>query len=324
MEHEPNVKAAVVSAGATAAVEATTAAAAGATAATTAVSVEQSKLPGIAAMQERRSVRTFDGRAVSQEVIADILDFASKLDNPFNEKLQLSVLDNESQKLKCPVVVGTNVFLGGKIKRSPLALFAFGYEFEAILLHAIEKGLGTVWIAGTMDRPAYEVAMQLHDDEIMPAISPLGYMAEKMSLREKTMRRGVGADERQDVRELFFENDFEHPLNVEVDSALAIALEAVRQAPSAVNKQPWRIVVSGNKVHFYEAHTHNSSGRGFGDVQQLDMGIAACHFVIAMHEQGKDYQLEIADPGIATLHDCDYCFSFASQNEGECVLRTKY
>jgi len=38
----------------------------------------------------------------------------------------------------------------------------------------------------------------------MPCVSPLGYPAEKMSLRETLMRKGIQADKRMDFDRLFF------------------------------------------------------------------------------------------------------------------------
>ena len=40
--------------------------------------------------------------------------------------------------------------------------------------------------------------MRLPDAEVMPCVSPLRYPAEKMSLRETMMRKGVMADSRLD------------------------------------------------------------------------------------------------------------------------------
>ena len=77
----------------------------------------------------------------------------------------------------------------------------------------------------------------------MPCVSPLGYPAKKMSLRETLMRKGVRADSRIGFRELFFDGSFDKPLKEEQAGELLEVLEAVRLAPSAVNKQPWRVVL---------------------------------------------------------------------------------
>ena len=80
---------------------------------------------------------------------------------------------------------------------------AFGYAFEKIVLFVQSLGVGTTWIAGTMDRSGFERAMKLNEDEVMPCVSPLGYEAKKMSLRETMMRKGVKADTRLPFASLF-------------------------------------------------------------------------------------------------------------------------
>jgi hypothetical protein len=86
------------------------------------------------------------------------------------------------------------------------------------------------------------------DGEVMPLASPLGYPAEKKSIREGLMRKALKADERKPFGELFFERDFSHALPQ--TNPFASALELVRWAPSAANGQPWRAVVEGDNVHF--------------------------------------------------------------------------
>ena len=90
------------------------------------------------------------------------------------------------------------------MQRLPHAEEAFGYVFERVVLFTEAKGIGTTWIGGTMDRGAFERAMGLEEGEVMPCVSPLGYPARKMSLRETMMRKGVKADSRLPFEALFF------------------------------------------------------------------------------------------------------------------------
>lgn len=176
--------------------------------------------------------------------------------------------------LTCPVVVGTDLYVGGKIKWSENASVAFGYSFEMLVLYAQSIGIGIVWLGGTMNRFAYEEAMELDGDEIMPCASALGYPAKKMSLRESMMRKGVKADERLPFEELFFDGSFDTPLSKEKAGTWAEALEMVRLAPSAVNKQPWHVVVTDNAVHFYLKRSKGFARTSKLDMQMIDMGIA--------------------------------------------------
>ena len=196
-------------------------------------------------IRARRSVRTFDETPLTPEDAAAVLSFAEKLETPYDIPITWKLLDAKRQGLKSPVIVGTDTFIAGKMPRVPHAEEAFGYAFEKVVLFAESRGIGTTWIAGTMDRPAFERAMDLRDGEVMPCVSPLGYPAKKMSMREAIMRKGIKADARLPFETLFYSGSFDTPLVSEAAGTLFDALEAVRLGPSAVNKQPWRVVVCG-------------------------------------------------------------------------------
>ena len=161
-----------------------------------------------------------------------------------------------------------------------------------------------------MNRDAFERAMEIAADEVMPCVSPVGYAAKKMSFRETMMRKGIKANSRSGFEVLFFDGNFETPLTEEKAGALKEALQAVRLAPSAVNKQPWRVVVCGDKAHFYEKQSKGYvSGDGW-DIQKIDMGIALCHFELAANECGLDVSLEIAEPELLHGDDTRYIASY--------------
>lgn len=132
-----------------------------------------------------------------------LLSCADALQNPFHIPVRLKLLDVRKDGLTCPVVSGTELYVGGKIKNQPNANLAFGYSFEKFILYAHSLGLGTVWLGGTMNRSAFEQAMELGEDEMMPCATPIGYTAKKMSMRESMMRKAVKADDRLLFEELF-------------------------------------------------------------------------------------------------------------------------
>ena len=259
----------------------------------------------IEAMRHRRSVRSFDGKGISEKEAEMLLSFANQVENPYEIPIGWKILDARAHGLKSPVITGTDFFMAGKMRKVPHAEEAFGYTFEEVVLYAEQQGLGTTWIAGTMDRSAFEKAMRLAPDEVMPCVSPLGHPAAKMSLRESLMRKGVKADWRLDFGELFFRDSFDTPLPKEEAGSLAEPLEMVRLAPSAVNKQPWRAVICGGKVHFYEKHGKGYVSDGW-DIQKIDMGIALCHFVLAARECGMKVSFVQEDPRLATPEDTEY------------------
>lgn len=269
------------------------------------------------AMKSRRSVRTFDGNPLRPEDARKILAFAQSVQNPYGIPIEWKILDAKEYGLSSPVIVGTDTYMAGKMKRVPHAEEAFGYAFEMTVLYAEALGIGTTWIAGTMNRDAFEKAMELADDEVMPCVSPLGYPAKKMSLREAMMRKGVKADVRISFNKLFFDGSADTALTREKAGNLAAVLDAVRLAPSAVNKQPWRAVVCGEHVHFYECPSKGYVAENGWDIQKIDMGIALCHFDLAAKENGLDVSFAIKDPGLS-MPAMQYIASFSVKQQGSC------
>ena len=262
------------------------------------------------AIRSRRSVRTFDERPLSSEDAQRILEFAEKVEDPFDIPIIWKILDARKHGLTSPVIVGTDVYIAGKMRRLPHAEEAFGYSFEKVVLFAESMGVGTTWIAGTMNREAFERAMEVTDEEVMPCVSPLGYPAGKMSFRETMMRKSIKADSRFGFADLFFEGSFDTPLTESKAGKLADVLEAVRLSPSAVNKQPWRVIICGDKAHFYEKPGKGYVSADGWDIQKIDMGIALCHFEVAAKECGLSVSLDISDPGLKTPDDVRYTATY--------------
>ena len=261
-------------------------------------------------IRHRRSVRTFDKTALKEEDAQKIIEYASGVENPYGQKIEFKLLDVKRDGLSSPVIVGASDYIAGKMSRAPHAEEAFGYAFEKIVLFAEGLGVGTTWIAGTMDRSAFEKAMGLIEGEVMPCVSPLGYTAKKMSFRESMMRKGIKADSRKDFKELFFDGSFENVLDEMKYENLSTAFEMVRLAPSAVNKQPWRIVIDGNRAHFYEKKSKGFISADGWDIQKIDMGIALCHFELGLFEAGLSAEFEICDPKITAPEDTEYVASY--------------
>lgn len=256
-------------------------------------------------VRERRSVRSYDGRELSGEDRERLCAFIETLDNPFGIPVEYKLLE----KMGCPVVVGTDLYISGKMKDVPHMNEAFGYSFEKLVLYAQSLGIGTVWIGGTMNRDNFEKAAGVSDGEVMPCISPLGYPAAKMSLRESMMRKAIKADDRLPFEEIVFAENFDTPLKKEDSDKLFLPLEMVRLGPSAVNKQPWRMVVSDGVVHFYLKRSKKFSG-GKVDMQKIDVGIALCHFELTAKDIGVDVEFLIDNPNIPTDESTEYIASY--------------
>ncbi len=261
-------------------------------------------------IKKRISVRTYKEQEIAQETLEKVKSFIKQDKGLFNVPITFTILDANKTGVSSPVIIGANTYIAAKYKKQKNAEISLGYAFEKLVLYATSLGLGTVWLAATIDRKAFEKAIDLKEDEVMPVVTPIGYAGEKRSLRESMMRKGMKSDSRIPFDQLFFQDNFDKPLNKENSDLWALPLEMVRLAPSATNKQPWRAVVEKDRVHFYEKKAKGYERTSTGDIQKVDLGIALCHFEIAAKESGLQGTFVQKDPGISIAEDMEYIASF--------------
>ena len=249
-------------------------------------------------IRTRKSVRTFDGKPLSDEDKTKILNYVETITNPYNIPVKFVWLDKEKHGLSSPVIVGEAAYIAAKVPKVNHAEEAFGYSFEKLVLYAWSLGIGTTWIGGTLDRKHFEKAADTAEDEYMMIVSPLGYPASGPSEVDRKLRAKIHGDERLPASTLFFAGNFQTPLT---DSEALAILESVRWYPSAANIQPCRIVKDGNRYHFYEQHKEGYQNAFAWDVQKIDMGIALCHFMSVTNGN-----LIMENPGIDVNENTEY------------------
>ena len=239
-------------------------------------------------IQQRYSVRTYDAKPVNETIRQDILNYAKTLTNPLGPHTRFQFIDvttsDQGQKLGTyGFIKGASLFLGSTIPDEPGALEALGYEYEQLILYMTSLGLGTCWLGGTFNRSAFASTMEIREGALFPILSPVGYPAAKKRIGEDFFRRALKANQRKPWDKLFFAEDFSSPLTKEAAGSYQFPLEMLRLAPSAVNKQPWRVLLKDGIYHFL---LYRSTGEPSGtmDMQRIDLGIAICHFHLAALE----------------------------------------
>lgn len=267
-------------------------------------------------IRKRRSIRSYEKRSLEskdREKIIACLDELSAEKSPFPADITIRVLEakkgtNTERLGTYGVIKGADTFLGVKVKKSDIAMTAVGYTLEKLVLFAAEMGIGTCWIAGTFNRTSFTNAMDVAKDELFPIITPIGYPSNKRSLIDGVFRSVSGAATRKPFDELFFCGDFNTPLTVTEAGEYSYSLEMLRLAPSAVNRQPWRVVKKNNAFHFYKVVGPRENSPY--DLQNLDVGICACHFHLAAQEKGLNGNFESCNPKIAAPNGTEYLFSW--------------
>jgi len=250
-------------------------------------------------IRQRYSCRTYGDRPIdpaTREALSKHL--ASLSAGPFASQTRFSLLaatEDDRTSLKglgtYGTIKGAPGFIVGAAQPGPRDLEDYGFCMERAVLAATGLGLQTCWLGGSFTKSSFARKIGASRDEIVPAVVAVGYPVD--GSREHWIRERAGGDGRLPHDRLFFEGTPDQPLPMSTGGEWANALEAVRWAPSASNKQPWRLVRSGRTWRFYLERT-KGYGKGtltfalmrMADLQRVDMGIAMCHFDLVTRERG--------------------------------------
>jgi len=71
-------------------------------------------------------------------------------------------------------------------------------------------------------------------------------------------------------------------------------IEAVRVAPSAVNRQPWLVGKDGDRYNFYLKSSKNPLDLLIGDMRNIDLGIVIAQLFVAAKAEGKEIDFNFA------------------------------
>ncbi|MCJ7733505.1 MAG: nitroreductase family protein, partial [Anaerolineales bacterium] len=216
-------------------------------------------------IRQRYSCRTYSDQQISPDDLEALEDFLTHCQvGPFNNPVRYKITsasEEDNQSLRNLGTYGfiknPAGFLMGVIQDDPGALVDFGYQMERIIIRATELGIGTCWLGGTYTKSRFSALVNLQEGEFLPAVISLGYPADQQAWMDRISRIYAGADRRLPWENLFFTGSFNIPLPVEQTAGYQEPLHLIRLAPSASNKQPWRILKQGNHWHFYMERTKN-------------------------------------------------------------------
>jgi hypothetical protein len=274
-------------------------------------------MPVTEVIRKRISIRSYENKALDCNMKNNLKVYLENLKGPFKEKTRYRLVENDSAKTAdiklgtYGVIKGVSSYVVSAASKGEFYLEQLGYELEDFILYATSLGLGTCWLGGTFKKGEFAKAIELKEDEILPIVTPVGYPGNNKSLVGALVRTLAGSNNRKTWAELFFEGDFQKSLTEAAAGGYKEALEMVRIAPSASNKQPWRIVKDKDAFHFYLAHNKGYSDKLGFDMQRIDIGIAMCHFEVTLREAGINGRWEKVNPNIKTLNeDTEYIVSF--------------
>ncbi len=261
-------------------------------------------------IKRRHSSRTFASIRLSDHVIEKIEMFLNMHEEgSFHTPLRFRLLaatEGDPQALR---QLGTYGFIKnpagfiiGAVAPGEKNLEDFGFALQRIILFITSLGLGSCWLGGSFARSRFAATMALAEDEMIPAVVAIGFEAADNAAR-RLIRRLAKADTRKPWDALFFDSAFGKPLSRESAGDYETPLDMVRLAPSASNRQPWRVIQQGAFFHFYLQRTpgYDKSNNRIellrtADLQRVDMGIAMCHFQLTAEELGLSGMWQVRPP----------------------------
>ena len=248
----------------------------------------------IQAIQKRQSVRTYTGQPLNDEHIALIKQYMSQLQAPFGVKAKIELIRNNSVEKRIKLgtygwIKGANEYLALIYQTAPFAETAAAYLFEEVVLYCTSIGLGTCWLGGSFSRSDFKKQLILAPNEKLRIVSPVGYAytGDKKRFLEKYIVQSEKNRMRKPFETLFFNLNFDNPLTATAAGEYFQPLEMVRLAPSANNKQEWRILFEEKALHFYK--------KPYPMFDAIDMGIALCHFELSCKELGLKGHYELLE-----------------------------
>ena len=257
-------------------------------------------------VRQRYSCRSYALKPIAEAERRGLSEFLeANTQGPFGTRARFSLVAATGQDAEALKGLGTYGFIKhpagfivGAVEESPGDMEDYGYLMEKAILAATDLGLGTCWLGGTFSKSSFAKKIGLRQGETVPAVAATGYPAESDKGKPDPGRRFPWP-------ELFSRETFGNAMTPEQSGAYAEPLEMVRLAPSATNKQPWRIVRSGDAWHFYLKRT-KGYGKGsllfrllrIADLQRVDLGIAMCHFELSAREFGLDGRWVVEEPDL--------------------------
>lgn len=234
-----------------------------------------------AAVEPRRSVRTYDGSALEPPVLESISEVCRTF-RPFPDA-RVELVDSPHDGVFRGIVGGYGRISGAPhmllvIGRtdSPTAQQHAGYTGEGLVLEAAASGLATCWIGGLFSRDKANRLVALGPGERILAVSPLGRAAAALGATDTLLRALAHSKSRKPLGSIVIGD-----LELWPEWAAA-AVRCARLAPSAMNRQPWRFAFRDGAL----AVLRDSTMETPKVTKALDCGIAMLHAELGAHSRG--------------------------------------
>ncbi len=237
----------------------------------------------IKSINSRKSIRNYRDRTVSVEDLLKIQTIIHEA-KPLFDHIPMEVFlieDGEQIKATFKGLIGKYT----KVKAPHYLAFTsetleghlenIGFIGEEIVLRLTELGIGTCWIGGAIKQEIFKTIVKVQPKQNYIILVAFGYPVDRL--------KPVMDRKRLDKSELVtgsYENQYE-PI-----------IQALIDAPSAVNSQPWKLYINNNKFDLYLQNKSILTKHMLKDMNHIDMGIGLSHLYNSAIELGYKVQLK--------------------------------
>ena len=163
----------------------------------------------------RKSVRDYADKAVEDEKLSKIFEAARMAPSWANKQCCQYIVVKNRQK-----IAELSSFLNPWLKNSPVILAAcanpkdsgsrngmdyylvdVAISLQQLILTATDLGLGTCWL-GAFDEAKVKKALEIPKNIKVVALTPIGYPAEKESVRSKISKTFTGSNQRKPIENI--------------------------------------------------------------------------------------------------------------------------
>ena len=225
---------------------------------------------------KRQSIRKYEDRPIEEGELQSIKKYIKEI-KPLipGIELKMTVVDRElfNKIAKGKFIVAAPHYIVITSEEKEGSYLNAGYMGEQAVLQLTRMGIGTCWLGGAKEQKDVNYTLSY----TIAIAFGYGQMSIERASTEGIKRGEISSWASGDIAPYYS------------------LLEGVRVAPSAVNNQPWTCQVANDKIRWFKKKNNVFKKIFLGDLNDIDMGIAFCHFVICAEAENRLVTFEKED-----------------------------
>lgn len=237
----------------------------------------------IKAINSRKSIRNFKEESVSPEDLQKIKIIINEV-KPLYDNIAMEtfiIVDGEKihATFKGLMAKYTKVnaphYLAFTSETCEGHLENIGFIGEELVLKLTQLGIGTCWLGSPIKQELFKTIVNVQDTQSYIILIAFGYPTEPLRLVENRKRL-----------------DISKVITGAYDNQYVPIIQALIDAPSAVNSQPLRLSMSNNKFDLYLENRNILTKKMLKEMNRIDMGIGLNHLYNSALELGYSVELK--------------------------------